>query len=218
MIPFKDIQEILNHIYSILPSTTCHKTSCANWCCTKLEFSMDEQGNFMPLPLLYGIEYQNILKYLKYKFPDKKIHTMFDFSKKSKLCPFKDQNSYQCMIYPVRPFSCRIFGRKVPPVFWGVEIDPEQALSIYCKDMSVDEQEKQAVFLEKYPALWTQLMELSLTYSPFKPWQKKLLNQMLEIPDIIILAFGEFYFLTSQQKKWYLKHIVNYWNIMGNLL
>lgn len=210
--------EQLNSIYNSLPATTCHKESCANWCCTKLESKLDEHGIFMPLPLVYGIEYLNILNYLLKEHSEEFLAEHFDFSKKSRLCPFKDKESRRCLIYPVRPFSCRIYGRKVPPIFWGVKVSPKQAKSVYCEHMSIDEPDKQKKFLKKYPKMWNTLAELSFKHSPFTDWQKEILQIKIGVPVILILAFGEFYFLTKQSKEWYQNYFTTYWAMMGNKL
>ncbi|OVE74093.1 hypothetical protein BVX93_00510 [bacterium B13(2017)] len=210
--------EKLNNIYLLLPSTTCHKESCANWCCTKLESKIDEHGIYMPLPLVYGIEYLNILDYLLKEYGSKVIEEKFDFLKKTRLCPFKDSKSRRCLIYPVRPFSCRIYGRKVPPIFWGVKVPPKQAKSVFCPDMSVDESEKQKQFLKEYPKMWNTLAELSYDYSPFTEWQKMILQEKIGVPVILVLAFGEYYFLSKQSKEWYQNYFKTYWGMMGNKL
>ena len=105
----------LEKIYDAMPQTICKKTTCAMGCCTKLESFVDKDGNFMPLPLVYGVEYVFILRFLEKKF-GKIFLTHFDFSRKTRTCPFKDKESHLCLIYPVRPFTCRVYGRKVPPV------------------------------------------------------------------------------------------------------
>lgn len=212
---FKEIEKI----YYLMPSTTCHESSCSNWCCTKMLSQNDKDENiFMPLPLVYGIEYLYILNYLKIKYPNKKISELFDFSKKSTLCPFKEEKTKYCLIYPVRPFSCRVYGRRVPPVFWGTTVTLEQANAIFCKNMTEDETHKKQTFDKEYPKIWIKLAELSYKFSPFSNEQKQYLMKLINFPTILVLAFGEYYFLTMQNSEWYENNFLAYWKIMGNRL
>ncbi|EKD28598.1 MAG: hypothetical protein ACD_79C00265G0004 [uncultured bacterium] len=210
--------EELQNIYDLMPKTTCHEASCSNWCCSKLESFVDEKGLFMPLPLIYSIEFLFISEYIRKKFSTTNFSKLFDFSKKSRICPFKDPDSTFCRIYEARPYSCRVFGRKVPPIFWGVEVDEKQAQAVYCKNMSVDEQNQQEEFIKHYPQSWRKLALLSVNNSPFFPWQKAMLKELTGNPDIIILAFGEFLFLTQQNIAWYKSEFVKYWQVMGEKL
>lgn len=210
---FKELKEI----YDSMPKTTCLKSECSNWCCSKLPEAVDENGVFMPLPLVYGVEFLNILKYLRKKSTSQP-HEIYDFSKSTTLCPFKDKDSTNCSIYEVRPYSCRVYGRKVPPVFWGVEVPYEQAKAIFCKDVRIDEAEKQIQFIQDYPGIWSKLAKLSFKYSPFTPWQKNIFETKIGSKDILVFAFGEFYFLTGQSYEWYTQYFKDYWEVMGNKL
>ncbi|MBN2143843.1 MAG: hypothetical protein JW774_04380 [Candidatus Aureabacteria bacterium] len=205
----------LEQIYEAMPATACKKTSCATWCCTKLESFVDKEGNFMPLPLVYGVEYVNILQFLEKAF-GKEWYSRFDFSKKTRTCPFKKTDDHQCLIYPVRPFTCRVYGRSVPPVFWGIQISPEEAEIIRCENMEVTEPEKIPHFNEVYPQMWTKLAELSMEISPFTEKQKQIFES--NGVQIMVLAFGEFFFLAHQTAKWLAQDFQAYWKIMGSKL
>lgn len=87
----------LNHIYEGIPSGQC---SHCNTCCSE-----DVNVNY--------IEFLNIYNYLK-------VNNLYEHNKKRILryyltklyqnghCPFMQKGN--CMIYPVRPLPCRIFG------------------------------------------------------------------------------------------------------------
>ena len=210
--------EILQTLYDAMPKTTCQKQSCASWCCTKLERSVDQEGQFMPLPLVYGAEYTHIFNYLKSRYTEREIGRRFNFSRDSRVCPFKDKLSAKCLIYPVRPFSCRVYGRKVPPVFWGVTVPAEQAASVACSDMTVDEPEKLESFNQSYPGMWQILSKLSVLQNPFSQAQRESIQRAIGVPYILVLAFGEFYNLQTKSLKWFKENFASYWKKMGEKL
>lgn len=94
--------EELQRAYDRLPATTCEK--CAT-CCT------------VPSPA-YVIEYLNMFRYLKKNIPDHipgiiertiKFYflEMVDINIK---CSFVNPEDNTCLVYPVRPFTCRGYG------------------------------------------------------------------------------------------------------------
>lgn len=211
---FKEIEEI----YALIPASTCMKTSCSNECCTKKESPRDAGGIFMPLPLIYTAEYLYILDYLNKQFPFTPLETLFDFSKSGRLCPFKDPETRNCKIYEVRPFSCRMFGRKLPPVFWGMEVTEKQAEGVFCADLRIDEENRQKDFLHAYPHVWDMLAQLSLLESPFSPKKTEIIEKATGIPALLILSFGEFYKLCHMDVKEFEETFPGYWENMADKL
>lgn len=208
----------LEAIYSALPATRCLKASCSESCCTKLESQLDQGQKFMPLPLVYAIEYSYILSYFNQKFPGQRIEESFDFSGKTRLCPFKERTSHKCRIYEARPFSCRIYGRLVPPIFWGVPVEEAQAKAVHCHDLLVEEPHRQETFFQDYPGMWDKLAEMSFLYSPFNDAQKASIQANIGMPSILVLAFGEFHYLVQKDKDWFEKNFKTYWETLGMLL
>ncbi len=211
---FRELEEI----YALIPGSTCMESSCSNGCCTKKESPRDADGMFMPLPLVYTVEYLYILDYLNRQFPLTPLEAHFDFSKAARLCPFKDPETRNCRIYEVRPFSCRMFGRKLPPVFWGVEVSEKQAMGVFCPNLRIDEEARQDDFLNAYPRLWDMLAHLSLIESPFSPKKTEILEKVTGIPVILILSFGEFYRLCHMDVKEFGETFPGYWESMADKL
>ncbi|MCF8010401.1 MAG: YkgJ family cysteine cluster protein [Clostridiales bacterium] len=92
----------LRHIYDELPETECDK--CAT-CCT------------VPPPG-YLIEFLNLYKYIKDNLQDQQVGIMektiryffLELADVNIKCPFLDEKSNNCLVYPVRPLGCRIYG------------------------------------------------------------------------------------------------------------
>ena len=91
----------LESTYSRLPETTCDQ--CAT-CCT------------VPPPG-YLIEFLNMFKYIRDNLTDSQPEIMervvryffLELVDINVRCPFLDQSN-SCLVYPVRPLSCRMFG------------------------------------------------------------------------------------------------------------
>jgi Fe-S-cluster containining protein len=92
----------LQNVYHRLPHTTCEK--CAT-CCT------------VPSPA-YIVEYLNMFRYMKSNLQDKipgiierSIRFYFlELVDINRRCPFVDPADNTCLVYPVRPFTCRGYG------------------------------------------------------------------------------------------------------------
>lgn len=204
-------KEALEKIYSLMPATTCTKTECALQCCTKKKQVMDRNDNFMPLPMVYGAEFLNILNWLQKKHQNNSIENIYDFSTKSRVCPFKDHKSFRCEIYQVRPFSCRLFGRRVPPFIWGVEVSEEQINGIYCPDMKIDEPDRIMKFNTAYQGIWDDLALMTIKEQLFSEHALKILEKETGFPVLLIMGFGEFYFLSTRPDEWWDNHFYTYW-------
>jgi len=215
-----DLYRQLEGVYNLMPETRCNKTSCASWCCTKLESSKDAEGFFMPLPLVYAIEYLHIRDHLDRHHADWRSDGSFRLNRESRVCPFKDPYSPRCRIYPVRPFSCRVYGRRIPPVFWGMEVDPSQALSVFCPDTVVTEPEKVTAFDAIFPKTWQWLTKLSALVDLFENESiTKTIKDVTGGGIILILAFGEFDFLARKKNpKWFTEHFPAYWKKTSRVL
>lgn len=211
---FRELEEI----YELIPGSTCMENFCSNDCCTKKETPRDAGGIFMPLPMVYTVEYLYILHYLKKCFPLTPVETLFDFSKTTRLCPFKDPKTRNCKIYEVRPFSCRMFGRKLPPVFWGMEVTEKQAEGVFCPNLKIDEENRQYDFLHVYPHLWDMLAQLSLIGSPFSPKKTEVLEKVTGIPALLILSFGDFYKLCHMDDQEFEQAFPIYWESIADKL
>ncbi|WXR61308.1 YkgJ family cysteine cluster protein [Peptostreptococcaceae bacterium AGR-M142] len=92
------IRKNLNKIYEKTPSGVC--SGCANCCSESVEASFAE---------LY-----NIIDYIKEKQMTREIinkildYYVYEYDYKHK-CPFLAEDK-KCLIYPVRPLNCRIYG------------------------------------------------------------------------------------------------------------
>ena len=124
----------LQDLYDSIPPTKCLETSCADWCCSRLPSAVNEKGHFISLPLIYSIEFLNIKEYVHKNLSSRQVQEFTDYNNKKPLCCFKDPGSPGCLVYPVRPFTCRVYGRRVPPIFFGIEYPSEAAESIFCSN------------------------------------------------------------------------------------
>ena len=104
----------LNEIYAKIPTTTCD--NCGE-CCRILTIS------------IFSIEFINIERYLdknisreekeritkETKINNQIVEMYKESAKKAPShfpCSFRDEQTKKCMIYPVRPFDCQMFGLK----------------------------------------------------------------------------------------------------------
>ncbi|MHB8918067.1 MAG: YkgJ family cysteine cluster protein [Desulfocucumaceae bacterium] len=114
--------EKLNSIYDSLPETTCDR--CGT-CCT------------VPPPA-YIVEYLNMFSYLKDKLGDhiqdileKAVRFYFlELADISLRCPFLGEDSL-CLVYPVRPLSCRGYGLHKKEGFSGSRSEMEELAARY---------------------------------------------------------------------------------------
>lgn len=89
----------LNKIYKSVPSGDCK--GCGNCCMESVGINLVEFINIYD----YLIEREELRKKCMKKVID---YYFTEYIKKSP-CPFKD-NDNRCLIYPVRPLNCRIYG------------------------------------------------------------------------------------------------------------
>jgi len=208
----------LNNLYNSIPPTRCLKTECSNWCCSRLPSAVNKEGNFISLPLIYSIEYINIKKFVYEHFSKEEIKEFFNYDNKKRLCCFKDINSPNCKIYPVRPFTCRVFGRKVPPIFWGIEYPPEAVDNIYCENCEVVDKNKEKEFIDKFPSYWQILAGLSVRVSVFDREKLNRMNKVAGVNNIFILGWKEFALLDNASIEWIEKEFSRFWEIHKKLL
>ncbi|MCK5706782.1 MAG: YkgJ family cysteine cluster protein [Candidatus Aureabacteria bacterium] len=210
--------EQLEGLYKTIPKTQCTKTTCADWCCSRLPTAVNADGLFISLPLIYSIEFLNIKKFITENFQKKDIEEFYDYNSKRPLCSFKDPKSPGCLIYPVRPFTCRVFGRCVPPVFFGMEYPPEAANEIFCPHLKIMDKDKEKVFQDRFPVYWTELANLSASVSVFTIEQLDAIHRVSDVHDIFITGWKEFALLTSATPLWLEKNFASFWKAHGNLL
>lgn len=97
----KGLLDDLNEVYERVPQSSCER--CGTCCVVP--------------PPAFTVEYLNVFKYLADNLKDKieeitekAIRFYFlELVKPGLKCPFLDDSNY-CMIYPARPFYCRVFG------------------------------------------------------------------------------------------------------------
>jgi Fe-S-cluster containining protein len=93
----------LNNVYAKLPSTTCKR--CGT-CCSD------------PPPATI-VEFLNVYRYVRDNLPERhqelvrKAAEFFflDLVKVEMRCPFLNEEDNRCLVYEVRPFSCRAYGQ-----------------------------------------------------------------------------------------------------------
>jgi len=208
----------LQELYDSIPPTECLETSCADWCCSRLSSALDEKGHFISLPLIYSIEFLNIQDFVTKNFTKKQKEEFYDYNLKKPLCCFKDRQCPVCLIYPARPFTCRVFGRRVPPIFWGMEYPPEAVDQIFCKNCRVLDKEKEKTFTDRFPIYWQRLEELSSSVSVFSHDQLEAIHEVSNIKDIYITGWKEFALLSRATPEWIRKNFADFWKTHGNLL
>jgi Fe-S-cluster containining protein len=220
MIPGTQEQKFaaLHSLYDSIPPTQCTKTSCADWCCSRLPSAIDGKGNFISLPLVYSIEFLHIQDYVLKTFPKEDIAEFYDYGSKKPLCCFKDRGGPGCRIYPVRPFTCRVFGRRVPPVFWGIDYPSEASERIFCPDLRVLDPQSEKKFQDRFPAYWQTLAGLSASVSVFTEEQLGAIRDASGMKDIYIAGWKEFAFLSKATPAWLRKNFAEFWNVHGSLL
>jgi Fe-S-cluster containining protein len=217
LVNFEDKLLLLNNLYQKLPETKCRE-KCGNWCCSKLKVLCDERGNFVSLPLVYSIEFKNIQNYLLNNFKDEEIKQFTDMKNKSLTCIFRDNENNRCQIYDVEPFSCRVYGHRVPPFFWGIDYPPKMAENIYCKDMEILDYSKEAQFINEYRSYWDTLALLSRDFSLFSKEKREIIKEVTGVDDIKILGWLEYNFLITASLDWFKANFANFWKIHGSLL
>ena len=209
--------EILNKMYADIPNTRCVRGDCGDWCCSRLPGCEDEQGRFISLPMIYSIEYMNIKKYILSTRTATEVEYLAEFGNKMKMCSFRQRSAGICGVYPVRPFSCQVNGRKVPPHFWGREVTEEAAKGIVCKDCHPQEPKKEEEFIKRYTGIWDQLADLSFRNPLLKGRKQEIFKQMTGFENIYIFGWHEFCILDMKDEKWFEDNLKEFWAIYGNL-
>lgn len=217
MVDYVKKMKRLQEIYSSFPPTKC-KVSCGDWCCSKIEKLFDENGNYMSLPMVYSIEFLSILNYLKSQYSEEELHALLDFEKKKPMCVFRDSQNNACTVHKVHPFSCRVYGHKVPPVFWGVETTEENAANIFCENMEVLDEQKAETFRAAYPGYWNELANLSGDFSLFSEKKQAVMMAYAGIPDIKVLGFLEFYYLVNLTDEEFAEKFPAFWDVYSQLM
>ncbi|MCD6460965.1 hypothetical protein J7L67_09920 [bacterium] len=210
------INEVLA-LYSKIPPTKCMKTSCGDWCCTKLEQAKDKSGNFMSLPLIYTIEFEVILDFLTENYTEKEIEDFRYPQKKSPKCVFRTGKG--CAIYPVRPFSCRVYGRKVPDVLWGIELPEGVADAVNCPDcVPVDKKEEDRFINRSYMEIWDKLHRLSRGIPIIKNECGKIFKSVTGLDELVILGWIERSCLLRKDIRWFESRFLLWWQSYSRLL
>jgi len=209
----------LHNLYSVIPHTSCKKVSCADWCCSKLKESMDEYGNFMSLPLIYNIEYYAIAAYIEKNFIASEKEKLFSVEKNGAKCVFrKSDPPAGCMIYPVRPFSCRVYGRKTPDFFWGIDYPQGCAQSIYCPDCEPEDINAETRFMEKsYHFIWRELEKLSKGLKVCPQECEDVFRKTTGLNELLVLGWIERNELMNRNKNWYETQFEQWWKIYSVL-
>ena len=215
----KDKISVLIELYRSIPPTKCERTDCGDWCCSKLDSSKDEAGNYMSLPLIYTIEYYAIIEYITHHFSVSMRTACFDPPKKEPMCVFRKHGADGgCMIYPVRPFSCRVYGRSVPDIFWGIEHPKGSAKAIECAHCVPVCRKDEDRFLARYPAIWDTLLELSLGLPVIPRGCDDIFRSVTGLDRFAIMGWYERNELLSKDRAWFESQFEAWWNIYSNLL
>ncbi len=210
---------LLTKIYSTIPDTKCVKTECGDWCCTKLDESKDTDGNFMSLPLIYTIEYYAILRFIEKNFSRNEAERLCNPDVKTQKCVFRRSGENAgCMIYPVRPFSCRVYGRTVPDIFWGLEYPSGAAKIIDCADCIPENGDREAEFIKRYSGIWDDLRDMSFGLPVVADDCAEIFKGLSGNNEILILGWYERNELLRQKLPWFKNGFVDWWNIFKNLL
>ncbi len=210
----------LRQLYDRIPPTCCVETSCADWCCTKLESSKSAGGHFMSLPLIYTIEFFVIADYIENNFSQSDINAMMRPECKSEKCVFrKSGENGGCMIYPVRPYSCRVYGRTVPDYFWGIEYPEGSAKTIDCVNCRPVDSGKEKKFIDRlYKKLWDDLHSWSMDLPVVKPECQDSFKKVTGLNTIFILGWLERNELFAQDAQWFDISFKKWWSIYSELL
>jgi len=204
-------------IYNKVPPTKCMKSSCGDWCCTKLDQAKDSSGNFMSLPLVYTIEFETILDYLKENFKENEVEKFRYPEAKSQKCVFRTNRG--CAIYPVRPFSCRVYGRKVPDVLWGMELPEGAAEAVNCPDcVTVDNKNEEQFINRDYLKIWDKLYGLSCGIPILSAECRHVFRSVTGLEELVVLGWIERNELLRKDKKWFQKHFPSWWESYSRLL
>ncbi len=215
----KDKISRLQQLYRSIPPTQCGRTDCGDWCCTKLDSAKDKAGNYMSLPLIYTIEYYTIAQYVNKHFSARQRRAYFIPDKKDAMCVFRKQgDAGGCMIYPVRPFSCRVYGRAVPDIFWGIEYPKGSAKAVECPDCVPVNRKDEDRFLGRYCAVWDTLLELSCGLPVIPQGCDEIFRSVTGLDAFIIMGWYERNELLSKDRAWFDTQFEQWWNIYSNLL
>ena len=209
----------LHEMYKKTPSTKCLESYCGDWCCTKLESAKDENGNFMSLPLIYTIEYYSIADYVIKHFSPEEQERTFNPDKKTEQCVFrKSGKNGGCSIYPVRPFSCRTYGRKVPDIFWGIQYPKGAAGAVNCSDCVHMDCSNEKKFIEEYPTFWETLRKLSSGLQTIPEESIDTFKEASGTNEFMIMGWQERNKLLGENKNWFKQTFAKWWKIFAQLL
>ncbi|OQY28599.1 MAG: hypothetical protein B6244_06740 [Candidatus Cloacimonetes bacterium 4572_55] len=212
-------QEKLDTLYQAAPQTECPKT-CSD-CCRLTEEEM--QGDIAVMYPLYKAEYFKIVSYIHKCFPEETVKNLLTLrDERPQICPFLIVKNHACLIYPARPYLCRIYGilsadelemakslyQKKLPESWLREFLRMDSCLI-CEKIRVNDSGKmnyidQRARGEDARALW----KLSCQVPPHP---REIEVESLTEGTLLIWTWGGFNALYASEESWFRSHFQEYW-------
>lgn len=213
----------LEAIYRLVPATRCPSGCSA--CCRLSE--RDWAANLAVMYPLYRIEYFRIADYVFHHFPKQKYRALLAFQdERPRVCPFLDQETGACAIYPVRPYLCRTYGiltpvdiekgvvqyqRQLPGLWLNSFRDFERHIT--CADLVCDDEEGKAVYLDERIRGndLRRLQRLNQQFPQHPREASDVFRQIVRNPPISAWSWGGFNTLLASDEVWFAENFAAYW-------
>jgi len=211
----------LEAMYALLPRTTCE--GCGE-CCQLTE--EDIRQGYVTMYPLFAVEFSYISEYVARALGEVEQKRIFGVQEeRPRRCPFQD-DAHGCLIYPVRPMTCRAYG-----ILSSEEIDdteqhyrdriPDTWLdrflrierSTMCPKVRVVDTEMMARHIENLVVnrYVRKLIELSRGLNLFGGEQRRVLEEITGKSEIIVWTWGGYNALRSRSAAWMKDHLEAFW-------
>ena len=218
----EDICLSLEEVYRSIPATKC--SSCGTCC----EVTQEErrQGWVTMYPL-YAVEYLHIAAYVAGQFASKDRNFYLGFREEWPLrCPFRDQEKRGCVIYPVRPMTCRTYGvlneqrideavaahrNRIP----SIELERFRRWERHhiCPNVQVVEEDKLDAYMAHRIEFWytKQLEVLSVKVDVIGPEKRQAFEEITGRPSVLSWTWGGFNTLRFSSAEAFVTQFPAYW-------
>ena len=212
----------LEALYALVPRTRCE--GCGE--CCKLTDD-DVRLGYVTMYPLFAVEYAYVSEYVIRTFEESQQRRVFGMTEECpRRCPFRDDETGGCAIYPARPMTCRTYGvlsskevdgaerryRSVIPNAW-LDRFVRLEQSTMCSKVRVVDSEKMARHIENLVGnrYLKKLIELSRGTDLFGEERRRILERATGKSEIVVWTWGGYNALRSRSAAWMKDHLEDFW-------
>jgi len=222
MLSEEEIRTSLEEVYRSIPATTC--SNCGT-CCQVTE--EERRQGWVTMYPLYVVEYLHIAAYVARHFTPTEREFYQNFREEWPLeCPFRDKEKRACVIYPVRPLTCRTYGilneQRIEQMV-AVHSNRNPAIQLerfkrwerhhVCPNVQVVEEDKLDVYMARRIEFWytKQVEILSVRVDIVGPERRQTFEEITGRPNVLSWTWGGFNALRCSSAEAFVTQFPTYW-------